>query len=311
MYLVGTFAGPFGFTVPYNPPGHMCVPGRVTPTRVAVKNLYQTINCNTATHRLFAKFGDAIRRRTYEDLQWSGVSFSVGNFMQMACVAPSKPDAPREDPVTPRTDGNPLIIDPGVYCAMQYSTVMGMQDALGDPHGTVSLRVHFPDTGGADVHIEGVRVDSFHDLENYMRVVSCRDRFWAEVLVLDSNGARMNHVTFESAMRAPDATFDVYMHRFIDIPALVSVTALGNIAEFMVTHRTFESLEAQARSMAAVRFCLPALMDRSLYLFEAGDTLVDGRGVALTRRSYGEYTRGHDSVIKAVFYCPEAVTQLD
>ena len=309
MYLLGTFAGPFAFTVQYNPPVHVCVPGRVTPTRVAVNNLYQTSDAKPATNALFAEFGEAVRRHLYKDLQWSGVLFSVGNFMRLACVAPSKPDAPREDPVTPRTDGNPLIIDPAVYCAMQYSTVMGMQDALGDPHGTVSLRVHFPDTGTADVHVEGVRVDSFHDLENYMRVVSCRDRFWAEVLVLDSNGAKMNHVTFESAMRAPDAAFDVYMHRFIDIPALVSVSAAGNIAEFTVTHRTFESLEAQARAMAAVRFGLPALMDRSRYLFEAGDTLADGGGVALTRRSYGEYTRGHDAVIKAVFYSPAVDAQ--
>jgi len=312
MYLIGTFAGPFAFTVPYNPPVHMCVPGRVTPTRVAVKNIYQTIDCNAATHRLFAEFGNAIRHRTYEDLQWSGVSFSVGNFMRVSCAAPPpKPDAPREDPVTPRTDGNPLTIDPAFYCAMQYSTVMSMQDALGSPNASVSLRVHFPDTGGADIRIDGVTVDSFHDLENYMRVVVGRDSFWAEVVVLDCNGVKMNHVTFESAMRAPDITFDVFMHRFIDIPTLVSVAVGGASAEFTITHRTFESLEAQARSLGAARFGLPTLVDRSRYSLEASDALVDGSGVALTRRSYGEYTRSHDAVIKAVFYCPEPATQLD
>ena len=334
-----TFGGPVAFSFRYDPPAHMCVSGRITPDRVAVKNLHRRSDMQMGNDHLFAEFKSAIETRLYHHLQWYGVYYKINNFLGYACAVPrSEPaqisDVAEDDKYEPQrlapagssagssassvtSEGSSTMqpagapeMAPELYVAMQSGQVAALQ-AQG--HGTAfptSFTVCFPDLVESDRKVQGARIKSLHSLESYLRGAFCKDRFWAEVVVEDSKGARVNHVTFETAVRETGAAFVVHMHRFLDLAFSTRVSVLDQggseqgAVDVVLTHRSYRGLVSRVRSVGAERLGVPGILNPTVYLAEINDTATDGEGVHVNAQSYGEYVRGVGAVMTVVFYPP-------
>jgi hypothetical protein len=348
-YHMGTFGGPVAFKNQYNPPLHLRKSGRITPLYIAVKNLFRRSEAPMANDSIFAEFqvAAAASSSLYHFLQWHGASDIIEEFMRFSYRAPERyqpemattslverapaPEIPRWRRTSPppppafsfgkteevefhssaaATSRRPKM-DADEYLAMQSAQAQLLYE---QQTGTIRFNytVHFPDMDGPDRVFLGSRIQSLHSLEAYLRGQIYKDTFWAEVVVYDVKKRLMNHVTFVTAMREPNANFTVHMHRFLSLLTATRICVLGGdgeeqgATEVSFTHRTYAVLESQARTIGAARLCCPLIMAPERYLIDIVDTgVADDEQVDVTPDNYGLYVRDIGTVMHISFYPPQ------
>jgi hypothetical protein len=331
QFVVGNFGGPVAFTTQLPLPESMCVVGRITPRRVAVWNPHRNRDVRFPTDSIFGEFAEAVREDRYPCLYVLSCSREVENFLSVSCIdagslrravedadqdssgewTPPRADPEEDAPPPPaRNDEEVPVIDtpPEVYRAMQHRHAVQMRAKRGELGLLVQYTLHFPDTHTQDVSATS-RFKTLQSIEYFLRE-KYKDKVWAEVIACDSQGARLNHLTFETFLQTPRPCMDIYMHRFLTISTVVRIIAedyqeqeLGSVC-VILEHRTYDELMAQARSVGGARLGIQDIANRK-YTADVVDRPLDStEDISVTFTSYGTYLRAKEMAMMVVFTAP-------